>query len=535
MRRVNRKGDTPIASSNDEDAQNDDDIDVTKKYARPVGQPICTTTRRQLMETKFMFASLLCVFYFVWVTQYWLPDLPSRHEDAHRSRKQRIPPWRRNTILLTESSDDGDRDESPPRRRKGHDVIPDETVSLVFLPGSIAAAALASNNTNNFLTPQPLEEELKREAHKPDYGELDVKFLLYDDDGTVRRHIFRSPRNEWSYEMLQHYDPVTMESLEDLQDDVDFYYAFDDDYKRNPLIAYTDDKIQDEKHCRRTSWHRDVLINCNSLHEFDVQHRFRSGEASFLGNGAYRYAYLAELADDETVVFKSYNYDYNFETKDYEYMRIDALVADQLSWSPLTVGIHGFCGTSMINEAVMGSRMESIAIPYDYDGDEEYNHLLEVMEGLEELDVLVVLNKMTARDKLWYALLMSDSILLLHSFPGGVIVHDGKFLVRPEVCGLVDNYSHFDLSPDLTLEQFLIAEDGTMKLNDFNRAEFMLWNEQDEEYCRYRNNPGAGYVRFFVFLFLVAPAFVSLTCLFKYQCRSGVRQKNTRMIRSMRR
>jgi hypothetical protein len=50
----------------------------------------------------------------------------------------------------------------------------------------------------------------------------------------------------------------------------------------------------------------------------------------------------------------------------------------------------------------------------------------------------------------------------------------------------------------LTLEQFLVAEDGTMKLNDFNRAEFMLWNEKDEEYCRYRNNPGAGYVRFFI-------------------------------------
>jgi hypothetical protein len=82
----------------------------------------------------------------------------------------------------------------------------------------------------------------------------------------------------------------------------------------------------------------------------------------------------------------------------------------------------------MINEAVMGSRMESIAMSYDYDsGDEDHDHLLAVIEEMEELNELIVLNTLTGREKLWYALLMADSILLLHSFPGGVIVHDGKF------------------------------------------------------------------------------------------------------------
>jgi len=47
---------------------------------------------------------------------------------------------------------------------------------------------------------------------------------------------------------------------------------------------------------------------------------------------------------------------------------------------------------------------------------------------------------------------------------------------------------------DITLEQFLVDEDGTLKLNDFNRAEIMLWNEKDEEYCRYRNGAGGGFV-----------------------------------------
>lgn len=31
-----------------------------------------------------------------------------------------------------------------------------------------------------------------------------------------------------------------------------------------------------------------------------------------------------------------------------------------------------------------------------------------------------------------------------------------------------------------------------IKLNDFNRAEIMLWDEENQEYCKYRNNPGMG-------------------------------------------
>jgi hypothetical protein len=34
-----------------------------------------------------------------------------------------------------------------------------------------------------------------------------------------------------------------------------------------------------------------------------------------------------------------------------------------------------------------------------------------------------------------------------------------------------------------------------VRLNDFNRAEFMLWNEEKQEYCKYQNNPGHGDVR----------------------------------------
>jgi len=35
-----------------------------------------------------------------------------------------------------------------------------------------------------------------------------------------------------------------------------------------------------------------------------------------------------------------------------------------------------------------------------------------------------------------------------------------------------------------------------VKLNDFNRAEFMLWDEEEKEYCKYGEGYGQGNVSF---------------------------------------
>lgn len=45
------------------------------------------------------------------------------------------------------------------------------------------------------------------------------------------------------------------------------------------------------------------------------------------------------------------------------------------------------------------------------------------------------------------------------------------------------------------LSQFLLNEDKTMlKLNDFNRAEFMLWDDEEKDYCKYSEGHGNGNV-----------------------------------------
>jgi len=162
---------------------------------------------------------------------------------------------------------------------------------------------------------------------------------------------------------------------------------------------------------------------------------------------------------EETVAFKAYYWGADYSNADFEYMRMDAIVAERLTWSPRIVDIYGYCGTGMINEAMVKGDIEDIAVPSDGRLDEPLN----------DKDHLVIKNKLYPSQKLEYALDMAEAVLLLHSFPDGVIVHD-----------------------DIQLSQFLLAADGSLKLNDFNRAEIMLYNEKDQEYCGYRNNPGRG-------------------------------------------
>jgi serine/threonine protein kinase len=65
---------------------------------------------------------------------------------------------------------------------------------------------------------------------------------------------------------------------------------------------------------------------------------------------------------------------------------------------------------------------------------------------------------------------MAEAIAELHGYPNGLIVHD-----------------------DIQLSQFLFNQNRTrLILNDFNRAEFPLFDEKADDYCRYKNGRGGG-------------------------------------------
>jgi Protein tyrosine and serine/threonine kinase len=169
---------------------------------------------------------------------------------------------------------------------------------------------------------------------------------------------------------------------------------------------------------------------------------------------------LAELPNDATVVFKTYIWDSDFEYDDYEFMRMDAIVNAKLNGHPRIVASYGFCGMSVVGEAMTHGDMEKWAVP---------SGVGRIEEPLDDGKHLVVGNNLTGIRKLEMSLQMAEAVQLLHGYPGGVIVHD-----------------------DIQLSQYLMSPTGDLKLNDFNRAEVMLWNEKDFEYCKYRNHPGVG-------------------------------------------
>ena len=146
-------------------------------------------------------------------------------------------------------------------------------------------------------------------------------------------------------------------------------------------------------------------------------------------------------------------------------MRMDAIVNEKLNGNPEIVHSYAFCGNSIIGEAMALGDLRKVAFPYG---------IGRKLSDIDNEKTLIVRNNLSGTQKLEWSLQMAEAVLLLHSYPGGVIVHD-----------------------DIYLSQFLLSETEKVKLNDFNRAEIMLWNEKDQEYCKYRNDPGGGKVSTF--------------------------------------
>jgi hypothetical protein len=306
--------------------------------------------------------------------------------------------------------------------------------------------SLGKGQVHATLPLQPTEVE---EGYNPDFGHLQLSIL--EDFGTARVIYHDSYMDRGRVHLGQG------------DDTYDYYYAFDDDIKRNPYIGWSDDTIQDRKHCRRTSWHRNLLLNCNSFHEFDISSYALGGMFKYIGNGSYRQVFLAKLPT-ENVIFKEANWDNGhesgFHTDEYEFMRQDMVVGESFTSNPRFVDIYGFCALSMFSEFMPFGDAEVMAQTIF-----DRHNPPSIKEGGE----LVIFNNLTGTEKLEYALQMADAVSYLHNYPGGVIVHD-----------------------DIQMPQFLLTADKRIKLNDFNRAEVMLFDEENNEYCKYRNNPGHG-------------------------------------------
>ena len=108
-----------------------------------------------------------------------------------------------------------------------------------------------------------------------DFGGLKLRFREFGTSQNHGRVVYHDSHEDAGYEEL-------WDSSDD-DGDMEYYYAFDDDEKRNPLVMYDDPEIHLKKKCRRTNWHRQHPITCNSIHEFDFRDHVRIGDTKYLG------------------------------------------------------------------------------------------------------------------------------------------------------------------------------------------------------------------------------------------------------------
>ncbi|KAG7364549.1 protein kinase domain containing protein [Nitzschia inconspicua] len=334
-----------------------------------------------------------------------------------------------------------------PKIRSTHHQIRDSSATKeidwsfdVLFSSLETTVATSETNKNHWNLPSMSREDIEEGGYE-DYGDLRIHSL--EEDDTYRRKIYDDP---WLMENGYH----TLQP--DTENDV--YYAFDDDRLRNEKL----EGDQVERSCRRISEHRINYPNCNMFHET----QFLDNNVKYLSEGAYRQVLIMHHhfeKREEKIIVKDIQYDHDFEVEGFEFVRMDAMVAERLSASPRIYDIYGFCGVGIISEFFSHGDLENIAIPGE--GIPDPDHDTKPLKSYNEL---------TGTQKLIISLQMAEAVADLHGFPGGVIVHQ-----------------------DIQLSQFLFNNAANkIILNDFNRAEFMLWDDEHQQYCKYTEGKGHG-------------------------------------------
>lgn len=172
-------------------------------------------------------------------------------------------------------------------------------------------------------------------------------------------------------------------------------------------------------------------------------------------SGAYRDAFRFRRPGIDHLVIKRVRYDW--EAKDFYKVRKEASILEQLLPSPKVIDIYGSCGTTVFMEAMAGDLHTKIITGSGFASQAE----------LDKRDDVYPLNNFTASEKLQISLDMAEALAYMHGFEGGAIIH-------------ADNH----------IEQFLFAEDGRVKLNDFNNAREPTYDSTANEYCTTKSKYG---------------------------------------------
>jgi len=193
-------------------------------------------------------------------------------------------------------------------------------------------------------------------------------------------------------------------------------------------------------------------------HDDEKHHSHFHHPVKYLAAGYYRDVWrivtaLPENDDDGydgRSVLKTLRYQHEYTTRNFERHRRDALTMEQLTKSPFIMDIYGFCANSGLFEFADGGSLEDSIF-----GNERVN------------------GDWTAKEKL----------IIAHQAASGVAaVHNSN---KEGVASI----AHTDISPS----QFVLVNNaGVYKLNDFNRARFILHDRKTDAACPFTvsNNKG---------------------------------------------
>mmetsp|Transcript_55943 Transcript_55943/g.83372 ORF Transcript_55943/g.83372 Transcript_55943/m.83372 type:complete len:491 (+) Transcript_55943:95-1567(+) len=231
--------------------------------------------------------------------------------------------------------------------------------------------------------------------------------------------------------------PVTSERLKAqkaLADSNDYKHRDKDPFETKECTALHD-------------WQETSFPSCNYLHEYDLN-EIRHGNAKIVGSGYWRDVWMVKEHDGSKRALKTMIYEHDFEARNYERHRKDAVAMERLTKSPHIVDIYGFCGNSGIFEFAPGGDINDVIWPPG--GGKPTKTRLERLQIATQV-----------------AIAMAD-------------MHNSDEVGRPAIA-----------HTDITTSQFILI-DGFYKLNDFNRARFMRKWRKDGKPCGYTvgNNPG---------------------------------------------
>ena len=202
-------------------------------------------------------------------------------------------------------------------------------------------------------------------------------------------------------------------------------------------------------------WQKNLYPTCNNVHENDLTQFFNEGERKIeerlllLDHGFFRDIWTFKPQIEGVIlVLKTLRHIHELTDRNFDRHRRDALIMDHLTASNHVANIYSYCGNSIASDFARRGTVSDLIWPLSGEN-----------------------NNMTASEKLKLVFQVAQAVNDAHMYD-----ENGLATV-----------AHTDITPS----QFLVFDDGSIKINDFNRCRFLMRNGKGG-ICPYKvtHNPG---------------------------------------------